>query len=314
MKFKIPHKLIIYIEPIGAAIIGLIFFVSLERKDLAEITWILGAIIALNSVTVVSSIKNDLNEKMTKLSNINEIFDLYMKIDDDDFIKLKENTMNSAYNTLYDLKEGKYEVKEENTYYIWLINQMKKMKKGGKVKAVTVMDECLWLDIPQERLFYEENKKAIENKVEIERVFITNEIKLQNQRNRKAILNSIFDGIKTYIIFENNLSSGLKEIIGNVGFIIFDERVLLIDTGIKPATGKVSKKNYEINQYTDVFEQLKIQTEDASCVIIEIIQKQIEIFTKKYGDIENLEKDETQDGKNNCNIWKEMNIDLNKLI
>ena len=85
-----------WIEPVLSVVIGIILYFPLNRRDLAEITWIIGFLLAFGSLATARRLREELNavRKLSEILDISancnvykigEILRLYVMVNEEEF-------------------------------------------------------------------------------------------------------------------------------------------------------------------------------------------------------------------------------------
>ncbi|MBC8274585.1 MAG: hypothetical protein H8E40_06430 [Chloroflexi bacterium] len=277
-----------WIEPAVSVVVGVILYFPLNRPDLAEITWIAGFLLAFGSLATTMRLREefsavrklseilDISEKCN-VAEIGDILRLYVMVNEEELRPLREDVIASTISRLRKLAHDKVsEAIEGSEYYMWLIDTMRKSRKGVHVYAVSVMLESTWVGVPSEKTLLEANVEAAKRGVSVERVFISSRNRLRDRRNREAILRHIEHaryGLTAYVVWYEDIEARDPELLRKVGqgFILFGDRVMLVDTCVPPegASGYVSMDPHDLKSYRSMFEQLRIQATTASRELFE---------------------------------------------
>jgi hypothetical protein len=264
-----------WIEPITAVLIGLILYFPLNRTDLAEITWVLGFLLSFGSLATSMRLKEELGfaRKMSEILDlyhesglpaIREIILLYSSITEPEFSLLKDDAVDDVIARLARLAHDKISDElNSSEYHVWLLDALKQSKKGEKIHAISIVPEYVWLEIPAERRFLDENIEAAKRGIKIERVFISSKERLKEKRNRASIEKHIENsdrGLNAHIVWIEDLKLVDPNLVSEIGagFILFGDRVVFIDISVPPAEakGQVNLNPTRVKYYHRLFDRI----------------------------------------------------------
>lgn len=265
-----------WVEPAVAAAIGILLYFPLQRRDLADIAWILGVLLSFNSVAVTRRLREELDAvhrlaqvvdltQETRISEVSRILRLYLAIQESEFRSLKNEIIEQCADQLSHLANDKAIVAGGSEYYIWLRDMMRGAGRHEHIRAVSVMAESEWTDIPAEKAYLDENIAAAGRGVRIERVFVTSKIRLSDSSNLQVLrqhLGHANDGLKAYIVWEEDLAArdpSLRKDVGE-GFVLFGDRAALIDVTVPPTTasGRITLHQPDLERCRKLFDRIML--------------------------------------------------------
>lgn len=285
-----------WIELIFTTIIGVIFYFPLQRKDLADIAWILGLFFTFNNIATNRSLKDEF-ETIHKLSEIidisqscniqeiNKILHLYIAIKEFEFTSLKDDIIQKCITQLSSLSHDKTTVASGGEYHVWLLNMLRLCTRNEQVLAISVMAEAAWTELPAEKGYLDENVKAAKRGVKIDRIFVSSKDRLRVKKNREVIsqhINHSKQGLVAYIVLLEELiihdPTLLREI--GEGFVLFSNRVALIDTSVPPneVQGTVTMSLEQLKRCQHLFERLKLYARVANADYFNKLDKEVDIY------------------------------------
>lgn len=265
------------LEPLVTITVALVLYFPLDKKDLAELTAIFGALLVVANIAQTLRLRRefemvtklgeivDLSQKTT-VADIREVLRLYVAIKEPELTPLKDDAVESCTTVLAKLAYDKVSAEiGAGEYHIWLSEILSSSTKNSTVRAVSTMTEAEWTASPAEKRFLEANITAGEQGVKIERIFVTTRERLKGQANQVVIaqhLTKSSNGLCAYVVWQEDLEKhdpGLLREIG-CGFITFDDRVALIDVAVPPgeATGVVTMNAPRLKSLRRLFERLML--------------------------------------------------------
>ncbi len=308
------------IEPISTAIIGLIAFLKpFNQPDIAIIIWAIGAIDSISSIVsrkqLISDAKEVLDEKMRDVQSASKILSLYSEIHDPDLIQLKKESLNKCLSELENLSNGYLPDIRNTTFYMWFINQFNNAEIS--ISSVSSMPEKFWVEFEAERKSLQANYEAAERGCESKRIFILKNMdSLTEGESRKVFFEHYEHSVQSLITYEEQINDhDLWEIVKN-GFVIIDDRVLLLDIGEPPnTTGRMSKIVAEIGNYRKAFNQLEITSIPAMTFLKSFLNRKINEYEKEYKSITELKKNRINEKQSFqiINNWESMLTDLDRI-
>ncbi len=300
-------------EIVSAIIIGLVLLYPFGKLDLSIIVWALGVMIAIAALAISEKVESEIKKRVADIQKVNELVDLYIKVDDDDFNDLRNDAINDIVNRLSELS-NKVATVDESTFYLWLQSQFTRCKKN--IKAVSTVEETLWYNDPQENNFLAQNIEAAQHGVFVKRFFITTKQRLRSSANRRIIKDHIKNNLHPSIIWWEDIKKDKKllEVVKD-GFVIIDDRIVLSDMSLKgEILGRISKIKAERDNFLSAFTQLeryimnyRTQSEQERC--IEVLRILARDFETEYGSIDKLKQSEDkldEKGKNDLKDWSEL--------
>lgn len=313
------YQAIMILEIISTILIGLVLLYPFGKLDLSIIVWALGVMVTISTLAISEKVRSEIRDSIADIQKINELVDLYLKANDEDFNELRNNVINDTKNKLSDLSK-KVATVDGSVYYFWLQDQFARCKKN--IKAVSTVDETIWYDDPQENNFLMENIKASNRGVSVKRFFITTKERFRSSSNRRIIKDHIENNLHPSIIWwediENN--KNLLVIIRD-GFVIIDDRIVLSDVSLKgEIIGMISKIKAESDGFLSTFNQLdryvrNYHTQNEQVRYIEILKLLVKELETRHGSIDVLKRSEKQNDeklKNDLKDWSELIEEIEK--
>lgn len=132
-----------------------------------------------------------------------------------------------------------------------------------RIRVVATMDEALWATCPAQKKYLEANVRAAQRGTRLDRIFVTTRERLKDPA-RQTIVNTHIEngylGIVPYIVWQEDLEKHDPELLRQIGFgfIVFGDRVALIDASIPPAEmrGVVTMSRGQIRSLRRIFDRL----------------------------------------------------------
>jgi len=265
---------------LGLAIaLGLVLYLPLHRKDLAEIAWIVAAIVGVARIGYTVEMRNEL-QPMHRLvealgirkgsdAQLHELVTLHDQIASPDLQLLRDDVMRRAITSLQPLAhELTSELLPPSHYYEWLVHMLDGVSKGTRVRAVTTMLESEWDDSAPERKFLDANVRAAKRGATVQRLFIIPADRVDEFQQREVArihsqrklpkLTGLVLTREALIALDDDLVNRLGE-----GFIVFGERAALIDVTVPPnqARGQITVSQPRIGALVRAFEQATLHSE-----------------------------------------------------
>lgn len=266
-------------ELLVTILIGLFLYFPLQKKELAEISWIVGALLLFNRIVLITNIKSALSplEKIKKqidlsdscnIEKINHLIKLYTSSTAPEFIEIKNNIINESISKLHKINnEKKSDLLPTGEYYAWLLSKFDSLKKGDFVKAISTMNVLEWDNSPTERKFFEKHIIAVNRGVTIERIFIMDKSMLEDAKKNKMVsahMEGKTPNLIGHFVDKADLKKYDAELLKRTGdgFLQFNDNVVLIDifTEDGEARGVVSMEPGELNRIINIFNQLKVHS------------------------------------------------------
>lgn len=274
-----------WIEATGTLGGALFFYFVLHKAELAEFFAILGGIVTLSRLSHAADLEREfaairrplihLEQQIdlashTHFTVFREILEVYSKITETEFAKVKDDILKDARARLLRLaNDKKSEVLTTTTYYGWLLPMLARSAPPSRIWALSLMREPEWDDTQPERTFIEQSRKAAERGVQIDRVFVVPRANASAMLTIPAVVlhrdSEDPTHLRGYVVEEEVLKrddADLHSKLGD-GFIVFDDRVALVDVFSGASVrGYVTMSPVEIGHLKDVFERLRILAED----------------------------------------------------
>jgi len=210
------------------------------------------------------------------LSVFREPLQVYAKITEDEFARVKDGIVAEANSQLLFLaNEKKSQVLVTTKYYGWLLPMLEKAvpPQPQRIWALSLMRELEWDDSPPERRFIELSRIAAERGVRIDRIFVMKKdlvaSALGNQAVRLHLQTQKPETLRGFVVEMEALARADEDLDRQLGdgFIVFDERVALVDVfSGKSARGYVTMNRGEIEHLRDVYNRLLILAESLDAV------------------------------------------------
>ncbi len=268
--------------------LGLVLYFPLQKKDLGEISWLVGALLLLNRIVLFSNIKNTLSplDKIKEqidlgtscnIDKINQLIKLYTSNTAQEFHEIKNNIITESISKLHQINnEKKSDLLPSGEYYSWLLSKLDSLKKGDCVTAISTMNQLEWDESPTEKKFFESNISAAKRGVAIERIFIMDKSILEEALNNKMInahTKETTPNLNGYFIDKQYLIKQDPELLKKAGDgnIQFNDQVVLIDLFKEDgeARGVVSMEPGELNNRSNIFRQLKVHSSSLEKSLVE---------------------------------------------
>lgn len=216
------------------------------------------------------------------LSSIDRLYDEI----DVEFAIDKDRIISEAKNKLSDLAATlESSPMEKGMYYGWISGAFERSKSGDKIYAISRMKSSEWDDTPEERRFLEENVRAAENGVTIERIFVAKSEDFENAKSEKEPTDE--RRVNAAKVIRLHSEKGHRNIVGRLadeqriqqenpsllveigdGFLMFEdgqtqEVAVLIDnfTDNDEARGSVHKREAIVSKQKALFKQLSVLSE-----------------------------------------------------
>jgi uncharacterized protein YerC len=264
-----------FLEPVAAIVVGLVFYFPLDRKDLAELTAIFGALLVVANLAQTLRLRRefamlaklseivDLSQR-TEVANVRELLRLYISIKESELVPLRDDAIDTCMGVLAKLAHDK--VSGEiggGEYHIWLNTMLTDSPDNGRIRVVCTMDEKEWMASQAEKRYLEAKISAAQRGVKVDRIFVTTRARLSQPLNQAAlhehIKNSSY-GIVAHVVWREDLEKRDPELLREVrlGFITFDDRVALIDVSMPPdeMRGFVTMSTGQIKSLHRIFDRL----------------------------------------------------------
>ena len=265
-----------WVEPIFAAILGIILYFPLQVTNLAEIVWIVGLLFTFHSLVITRRLKEefDITHKLSEVldltrscdvEGVSRILRLYMTIREAEFRLLKDDIIQQCITQLSSLAYDKEITAKGGEYYIWLMEMMQSCSQDERIRAISTVEEWAWTELPADIGYFNENLNAAKRGVKVERIFISSRERLRDKRNREVIdkhTRHSKEGLTAYIVWREELAvrdSALLHEVGE-GLVLFGNRVAIIDTAVPPneTQGIVTMNSEQIKRCQRLFERLKL--------------------------------------------------------
>lgn len=272
-----------FLEPVVTIVVALVLYFPLNKKDLAELTAIFGALLVVANIAQTFRLRRefetvaklgeiiDLSQEAT-VADIRELLRLYVAIKEPELTSLKDDAVETCTAVLAKLAYDKVSAEiGAGEYHIWLSEMLSSSAKNSTVRAVSTMIEAEWISSPAEKKFLEANIAAGERGMKIERIFVTTRERFQEQANQAVIAQHLTkspNGLCAYVVWQEDLKKhdpGLLRDIG-CGFIAFDDRVALVDVAVPPgeAKGVVTMSAPQLKSLRRLFERLMLHAHTAN--------------------------------------------------
>jgi hypothetical protein len=268
-----------FLEPAVTIVVAVVLYFPLNKKDLAELTAIFGALLVIANLAQTLRLRRefdmvaklaevaDLNQS-TSVDDIREVLRLYLAIREPELAPLKNDAIEGCTTSLAKLAYDKVSADiMGGDYHIWL-NVMMTNSKKKKIRAVSVMDESEWLTSPAEKKFLEANVMAARRGMQIDRIFITNKKRMGANSNQEVINQHVRNtehGLTAHIVWEEDLVKHDPSLLQEVGsgFISFDDRVALVDVAVPPeeARGVVTMNTAQLRSLRRLFDRLMLHAQ-----------------------------------------------------
>jgi hypothetical protein len=184
-------------------------------------------------------------EKLAEIINLTEDCDVdelrnvvrwYARVDEHEFRQLRDQVVRTARDRLEQLATAKRSHDlPRGEYYDWLLRMLDAARPGSRIAAVSSMMDTEWDDSASERAFVQKTVAAAERGVDVERVFVMRKEIVPEALQRPPIrAHASGEGpeyLRGWLLEREVLRSQDSKLADEVGagFIMFDERVALID-------------------------------------------------------------------------------------
>lgn len=109
----------------------------------------------------------------TDVNELRQLIEAYMRVNEPELGALKSTTVTSALDSLLRLAREKSSGELERTeYYRWLLPMLEAAPSGSEIRALSLMLDVEWDESELERRFIDQNRRAAERGVVIDRVFV----------------------------------------------------------------------------------------------------------------------------------------------
>lgn len=299
-----------------------LYFLWIPDFSLALFSFALSTFFVFLNFAIPLKIKIDREEALERyISNI-ELLNLAAKINKKEVQELKQDIIEKA-NT--DLKLLSEDIIFDEWLYAWIDKKIDRCEES--MKSISLMRESEWETNPQEREYYEQNRRARYKGVAVERMFITSIERLKDQINRKIVLKHIIDGIKVHLVLKDNVRGfnwkGIEE-----GCTILDSSSMYVDIIPSPgrvgkvASGRIVENVDEVQKMEERYKTLTSFAQhgdplDFLSIYIDrekLFSEMQEILKERYGSYETLEtlsrKQKETRYENDLNKWKNIRKEL----
>lgn len=278
------HSRFPWIEALGTVAGSFILYFVLKKHELAEFFAVVGGIMTLGRLGYSEFIERQIAEIREPLQRIREFFDfsraahvttfrdmlqVHSQITEEEFAAVKEGIIQEARAELLQLaNQKKSAVLPTTRYYGWLLPMLERARPPQRIWALSMMRGPEWDNSPPERRFIALSQEAAERGVKIDRVFVMRRDLLSealriepvaaHTRERKP------DNLRGFFVDEEGLKRSDMDLFSRLGdgFIVFDDRVALVDVFSNTARGYVTMSPTEIGHLKEVFERLQILGEE----------------------------------------------------
>jgi hypothetical protein len=317
------EKFLPFAEPVLAAIVGLVSLLPpFNRPDVAVIVWAVGALFTVSSIStrkqIVTELKESFEEELKEVRDASRILSLYSGIQDDDLIQLKRETLSRCLAELDNLSRGIAPDVRGASFYMWFIGQFKKARVS--ISSVSSMPESLWVTYELERKSLEANYEAAEQRgVDARRIFVVqDQALLLSADARQVFLDHLAHKVKAFVALPGQITDRTLWELVKEGFVIIDDRVLLVDTSHPPDTaGRMSKVASDIALYRKAFDQLELASIPAAKFLEDFLERHVAELEPRYGTLESLKDratqatgEEAKELRSVCEMWEAMVQDL----
>ncbi len=261
---------------------------AIDTKTLAGVSWIMGALLAVNRISYLRSV----SEKLEPVNKLSEILDLtqdcdingvstllkqYIRINADDFNQVKESIIEEATQKLLKLATDKTsDLLAAGDYYRWLYPYLENAGKKSVIRAISTGYE--WEETPAEEKFNQLSIKACANGASFERLFVITKKDLSELIKNPVIKSqaSVTDSntIKAYFVDRDYLIKNDKVLLSSIddGYIEFDNRVAMLDVSSEDneVRGKVTMNEAKLKQLSKSFDSLMAFAKPLSVAMVEI--------------------------------------------
>jgi hypothetical protein len=292
------------------------FFVLLDRRQLAEITWVVGAALSFTRFAFSKKLEQELAsvDRLAKIvdfqlevptEQFQALFRTYLQITEPEFVKVKHTIVTDALEGLTRLAHDKRsEELATSDYYNWLLPILESTSHGSSVWAVSMMFAAEWDDSPAESEFLRLTLDAVERGVSIERVFVAPKADIASMSRNPAVraqLEKAGAFMKPLIAEREVLESRDPRLLKRLGdgMIGFDNRVAMVDvfSSDGQVRGYVTMNDGEISRLRLDFERLKVHAKRLNEVLRESADAQGGIAVLKYGEQATVPKDSPLDAR-----------------
>lgn len=268
-------KAFFFLEPAITILVGLVLYFPLQRKDLAELTGIFGGLLVVANLAQTIRLRREFDtlaklteimdlSQQTTVADIGELLRLYFTIKEPELAPLKDEAVDTCVSILAKLAYDKVSAELCGAeYYIWLDSMLSSTSQDARIRVVATMDEVLWAASPAQKKYLESNVRAAKHGTRLDRIFVTTRERLKDPARQRIIHTHIENGsvgIVAYIVWQEDLEKDDPELLRQIGFgfIVFGDRVALIDASIPPAEmrGFVTMSRGQIKSLHRIFDRL----------------------------------------------------------
>jgi hypothetical protein len=270
-----------WIEAGLALVLGLALFL-LNKKDLAQVTWVIGAFQSFGRLAYAKTLASEL-EPVRKLaevvdlsasSEVDEIRNLvrlYTNITEPEFANVKELVVQDAIKRLRKLAyEKTSDDLASGEYYAWLLPKIDALGRGDEIWAVSMMLDSEWDDSVSEQRFLDANINAARRGVTVNRIFVVPEAIIPELAANKGIRAHLARvrgvGLNGFIVRREFLQQRDPRLLQQLGegLIAFGARVAVIDATSPEGLirGRVTMNSTEIAVLRRMFDALRSHADE----------------------------------------------------
>ncbi len=267
------RRVVPWLELLVALGVGLVLYLPLDRKDLAEIAWVTAAIVGVARIAYLADMRHELEPvhdlvvamglRSGSDTRLYELTQLHDRISAPELQLLRDDVLSRASASLQPLADDlTSEPLEPSLYYEWLNRMLSHAKQGTRIRAVTTMLESEWDESPPEQHFLKANIDAAKRGVQVERLFIVPEQRLSRFGSTDVARVHALRGSKRLIgsfITRETLAAVDDELLSRLGagFIAFGSSAALIDLTVPPdpARGQVTMSVRRLTSLLRAFDQ-----------------------------------------------------------
>lgn len=232
-------------------------------------------VLSLNQVDLTANI-----EVLSKYLNLRhslppgelkELVDSYQAVVQPELFTLRDSVVETAKGELTQLsRNGRSRTLQTTEYYDWLLPQLREVRSGTKIWAVSLMLNCEWDDSPEEKEFLELNLRAVERGATVERIFVCDSETWREALTQAFVRRQVAAGPNFTVrhVDREKVQKRDQSIVGLAGdgFIAFGKSIALVDEHSQDGTarGHVSMDADQIRHLDRIYARLSV----ASTVIL----------------------------------------------
>lgn len=202
--------------------------------------------------------------------NFDEILRSYISITNPKLSPIKNSIVQRAQQELLDLNyKQQTPVLDQPDFYRWLYTEFQEAKKGTRIHIVSMGEEVEWTDTHEEREYWRHNCEAAARGVEIVRIFLFDEARLQEAKqnpaiyghrkgNETGVIGKVVDKKRAQLSYQSTVKDAGQ------GFVLIDNQMAIIDvfSADGQARGYITYNVADTRKYREVFDKLNLVARD----------------------------------------------------